>query len=92
MLPFSRLAFAFALVLGAQPASAQQPKPPPANAQPAQAGIQMSVATLVVLIKGTVLALHQANVTGNYSVLRDMGTPVFRENFDQAGLPVHSPI
>jgi hypothetical protein len=42
--------------------------------------------TVTLLIKGTVMALHQANQTGNYSVLRDMGTPVFRETFDQTAL------
>ena len=29
---------------------------------------------------------QHANQTGNYSVLRDLGTPVFRERFDQAQL------
>jgi hypothetical protein len=32
------------------------------------------------------MALQHANQTGNYSVLRDLGTPVFRERFDQAQL------
>jgi hypothetical protein len=84
MLLLSRVAFSCALFLGIQPAAAQQPKA--ANAQPKQEQMTMSTVTLVLLIKGTVLALHQANVTGNYSVLRDMGTPIFRERFDQAAL------
>ncbi len=84
MLLLSRAAFACVLFLGIQPAAAQQPKA--ATAQPKQEQMTMSTVTLVLLIKGTVLALHQANVTGNYSVLRDMGTPIFRERFDQAAL------
>ena len=46
----------------------------------------MSAVTLTVIIKDAIIALNQANMTGNYSVLRDMGTPVFRENFDQTAL------
>ncbi len=38
------------------------------------------------LIKSTIMAIHQANQTGNYSVLRDLGAPGFRERFDQARL------
>lgn len=69
------------------PAFGEQAKPPAANAQHAKPGeMQISVATLVVMIRGAVMALNQANLTGNYSVLRDLGTPVFRENFDQAAL------
>jgi hypothetical protein len=39
-----------------------------------------------ILTKSTIMAVHQANQTGNYSVLRDLGTPGFRERFDQARL------
>jgi len=39
-----------------------------------------------ILIKSTIMAIHHANQTGNYSVLRDLGTPGFRERFDQARL------
>ena len=38
------------------------------------------------LMKSTIIAIQQANQTGNYSVLRDLGTPAFRESFDQARL------
>ena len=38
------------------------------------------------LMKSTIIAVQQANQTGNYSVLRDLGTPAFRESFDQARL------
>ena len=46
----------------------------------------METIQLVGLIKTTIMALQHANQTGNYSVLRDLGTPVFRERFDQAQL------
>ena len=46
----------------------------------------MSAVTLTVIIKDAIIALNQANATGNYSVLRDMGTPVLRESFDQTAL------
>ncbi len=85
----SRLALIAALILGVQCAKAQQPHPKAAKAglaQPKQQAVTISTVTVAMLIKGTVIALHQANVTGNYSVLRDMGTPVFREKFDQAAL------
>jgi hypothetical protein len=66
--------------------AAEQPKPPAGNAQTKPGQIAMSAIVLTAMIKGTVLALHQANMTGNYSVLRDLGTPIFRERFDQATL------
>jgi pyruvate/2-oxoglutarate dehydrogenase complex dihydrolipoamide acyltransferase (E2) component len=34
---------------------------------------------LLLLIRSTLIALNQANVTGNYSVLRDLAAPSFRE-------------
>ncbi|MFN4297514.1 MAG: hypothetical protein ACK4FB_11795 [Brevundimonas sp.] len=42
-------------------------------------------AAQVILIRGPLTALHQANVTGNYGVLRDLGGPSFRVN-TSAGL------
>jgi len=60
-------------------------KPNDVAQQPKQ---QMAIdrAELAMLIKSTIVALQNANQTGNYSVLRDLGTPVFRERFDQAML------
>jgi hypothetical protein len=34
---------------------------------------------LLLLIRATLIALNQANVTGNYSVLRDLAAPSFKE-------------
>src|SRR6516164_6355559 len=46
----------------------------------------METVQLITLIKSTIMAVQHANQTGNYSVLRDLGSPVFRECFDQARL------
>ena len=86
MLSLSRLLLAVTLSFGLQSAAAENAKPPAAETQPKQGQMTIDGATLAILIKATVLALHQANVTGNYSVLRDLGTPIFRERFDQAAL------
>jgi hypothetical protein len=87
MFLISRFALAFALILGAQAAAADpQAKPAAASAAPKPGEMQMSAVTLTLIIKDAIIALNHANMTGNYSVLRDMGTPVFRENFDQTAL------
>lgn len=67
------------LVLFAVPALAQdqpaavQTEPPPA-------------AFSEMLIKNTLVALNQANLTGNYSVLRELGSPQFQANNSTAKL------
>ncbi len=81
-----RLALAIAFLASIQPAAAQQPAHHAGKAPAKQEGTTISIVTLTIMIKSAVIALHQANITGNYSVLRDMGTPVFRERFDQAAL------
>ncbi len=35
---------------------------------------------VLILIRSTLLALDQANKTGNYTVLRDLGSPAFQSN------------
>jgi hypothetical protein len=37
---------------------------------------------VLILIRSTLLALDQANKTGNYTVLRDLGSPDFQVNTD----------
>jgi hypothetical protein len=50
-------------------------KTPQINRQP-----QMpSEATMVALVREAVMALNQANATGNYSVLRELGAPGFQQ-------------
>lgn len=39
-----------------------------------------------MLIRSTLVALDQANLTGNYTVLRDLGGPRFRSTYSPAGL------
>ncbi len=41
---------------------------------------------LLALLRGTLVAVNQANITGNYSVLRDLGAPTFRETYSMAEL------
>ena len=43
-------------------------------------------ATLAMLIRSTVIALNQANLTGNYSVLRDLSAPAFQDGNSFADL------
>ncbi|MFY9657339.1 MAG: hypothetical protein WAK01_12280 [Methylocystis sp.] len=60
-----------AMLLAASPAAAQAPAGrPPAAAQIDRNG-------LMILLRSTLLALDQANKTGNYSVLRDLAAPSF---------------
>ncbi len=78
------------VLAGSDAALAQnQSAPPgkPAAATPsAQQETKIETIQVVTLIKSTILALQHANQTGNYSVLRDLGTPLFRERFDQGKL------
>ncbi len=78
---------AFAFVSGAALAESRPaPAKPAAQAPQAKQELKMETVQLVALIKSTIMALQHANQTGNYSVLRDLGSPVFRERFDQAQL------
>lgn len=61
---------------------------PPLNA-PASAGSQSAIPDafkLSMLIRTTLIALSQANLTGNYSVLRDLGTFQFQATNTDARL------
>jgi hypothetical protein len=51
-----------------QAAPATAPAPAPAVAMP-------SPEVLLILVRNAILALNQANFTGNYTVLRDIGSP-----------------
>jgi len=69
-----------------QPVAPQPARPAPA---PAQTQVQGQVASapvvapdyegLVILIANTLIALNQANLTDNYSVLRELGAPDFQK-------------
>ncbi|TCK31111.1 hypothetical protein EV667_1216 [Ancylobacter aquaticus] len=57
-----------------------------ARAQEKQADAIPQPAVLLALLRGTLMALNQANITGNYSVLRDLATPSFRDANSSAAL------
>jgi hypothetical protein len=60
-------------------ANAPAPKGAPAPTPQQQAAVARANAELILtLVRTTLVALHQANVTGNYSVLRDLGSPSFQ--------------
>lgn len=62
-------------------AFAQAPKPATQNAAPAAPQpAQIDRNGVLILIRSTILALDQANKTGNYTVLRDLGAPGFQVN------------
>jgi len=74
---------------------AQQSSSPPSaskesSAKPEQVGPQgtqvLDTNQLVILIRSTLLAVNHANLTGNYSVLRDLGTPGFQQSNTAATL------
>jgi hypothetical protein len=58
----------------AKPAQQLKPDSPP----PAQIMVPDSDG-LIILIANTIIAVSQANLTGNYSVLRDLGAPDFQK-------------
>jgi hypothetical protein len=65
------------------PAGAQSPgsgKPQAPAESPTAAQIDRNGA--IILIRSALIALDQANKTGNYSVLRDLGAPGFQANTD----------
>jgi hypothetical protein len=71
----------------AQPAAAQQPRPgqQPVRAPAAQAQVPDQL-TALKLVWGTMAAVDQANRTGNYSVLRDLGSAAFQAGSNPATL------
>lgn len=57
-----------------------------AHAQKKPADAMPPPAVLLALLRGTMIALNQANLTGNYSVLRDLAAPSFRDANSSAAL------
>lgn len=68
------------------PASPQAQLPAEPQTQPSISQPKIDDVALAILIKSAIIAVQHANATGNYSVLRDLGTPGFRERYDQAKL------
>ncbi len=72
----------FALAAMAVPTTVSaQAAPPPPSIQPVPTELE-----LAKLIWGTMVAVEQANVSGNYSVLRDMASPSFQQLNDPSRL------
>jgi hypothetical protein len=65
--------FAVALAVVASASHAQTPAQTPKPAQIDRNGV-------LILVRSALLALDQANKTGNYTVLRDIGAPGFQSN------------
>ena len=65
------LILAAVLACAAVPSGAAEPQPKPAHID--RNGVLM-------LVRSTLIALDQANKTGNYTVLRDLGAPAFQAN------------
>jgi hypothetical protein len=61
---------------------------PPANGQNSATPAVPDAATLLALIRTALIALDQANRTGNYTVLRDIGSPAFQAANSAAQLAV----
>jgi hypothetical protein len=74
------LMFAALAVTIASGARAQQSKPEPKPAAHAPTPALIDRNGVLILIRSTLLALDQANKTGNYTVLRDLGSPGFHSN------------
>ena len=68
-----RFAVLTILAMGCSGAQAETPAPVPKPAQIDRNGV-------LILIRSSLLALDQANKTGNYTVLRDIGAPGFQSN------------
>ena len=66
------------LVCACPMARAQQPAQPAALTVPTAAVPIPEAETLAALIRWTLLAVSQANLTGNYTVLRELGSPEFQ--------------
>jgi hypothetical protein len=73
------------VVAAAMLSVAAQAQTPPANrpapaAQPAPQLVPPDAVTAQKMIWSTMAAVDSANITGNYSVLRDLGAPSFQAN------------
>ena len=61
-----------------RPATSPQPQAAPAQLAVKQQQVTLTPEAMVLMIRTTLIALNQANLTNNYSVIRDLGTPAFQ--------------
>jgi hypothetical protein len=59
---------------------AEAQAPAPKQSAPAPKPAQIDRNGVLILVRETLIALDQANKTGNYTVLRDLGSPDFQAN------------
>ena len=74
---------------GAAPSPAAAPAPQaqmPTGVLPARMPVVPSTVVALALVRSTLLAVDQANKTGNYTVLRDLSGPDFHDANDAARL------
>jgi hypothetical protein len=69
----------------AEPAQAAKARAKP-NVETAQEELPVSLDQALYLIRSTLLTLNDANVTGNYAVLRDLAAPGAQERYTAADL------
>ncbi len=69
-----------------QPSAQQPPGYPPTAPVSNQLDEERTAA--VILLKNAILAVNQGNLTGNYTVLRDLASPSFRERNSAADLAI----
>ena len=73
---------------GPKPSQPATPKPAPAPPRPAaqQQTMPVSIEQALYLVRSTLLTLNDANLSGNYSVLRDLAAPDFQARNTAADL------
>lgn len=76
------------MTVAQQPKSVPPPSPSPPAPQPLPAAKPANIDRngTLMLVRSTLLALDQANKTGNYTVLRDIGAPGFQASNTAARL------
>src|SRR3954471_14690937 len=73
------LVVAAIVVAGTRVSVAQPSKQAPVENRTAKP-VQIDRNGVLILVRSTLLAVDQANKTGNYTVLRDLGSPDFQNN------------
>lgn len=86
-LALAKLAFAVLLTFAAASISTAQPSPPAALPPALTAAPQLpSQVAILAMVRSTLIAVDQGNKTGNYTVLRDLASPSFRDANDPSKL------
>lgn len=80
------LAAALVVCAGTPSLAQEQARDEKVETPDAAAGWPANAAQSVYLVRSTMTALHQAVETGNFTVLRDLGSPRFREESTAADL------